>query len=92
MTIITVEPPMEHRGEVPKFVYPTAYYISVILRNDTAYAEKTFRCINCGAIVFKYFSDVHIIFDGIITDTDARKIGRPCDILCRRCKVVYRKL
>lgn len=92
MNVITVLPPVEHQGQVPQFVYPQAYYISVVLRNDTAYAEKTFRCLNCGAIVFKYFSDVHIIFDGIITDADARKIGRPCDIMCKRCKIVYRIL
>jgi len=76
----------------PPFAYKEPYYISVMLGKRASFVEKPFRCFNCGAILFKYYTDVHIVFDGLISDADAHKYGSPIDVMCRRCKIVVRIL
>jgi len=49
----------------PPFAYKEPYYISVMLGKRASFVEKPFRCFNCGAILFKYYTDVHIVFDGL---------------------------
>jgi len=65
-------------------------YISVILRNDSPKVKKQFHCTYCGRIVFEFFDQLHIIFQGFIEDNDSNKINEhPYEIWCSRCKTVY---
>jgi len=60
-------------------------FVTVLLSNRSPKVKKDFHCVNCGRIVFNYFSEVRII----IID-EVREVGRPVDILCSRCKLMYR--
>lgn len=60
--------------------------VTVIMGSDFTPEEKhDFRCHNCGRIVFNYYSEVRIIILG-----EMREVSRPTDIMCSRCKIIYR--
>lgn len=59
--------------------------IVVFLLNNDDNFKKNFRCCNCGKIVFQYAGDIAGIFDG------ARPIeSQDIDVMCGRCKIMYR--
>ncbi len=65
-------------------------YISVILRNDSPKVKKQFHCSYCGRVVFEYFDQTHIVFEGFIEGNDSNKINKsPYEIWYSRCKTVY---
>lgn len=80
---------MDHFEEVGKIIERTdgRPVVTVILGESHPEVRKTFRCVNCGAIVFHYYSEVRIIVIG-----EMRDVVRPVDILCGRhhCDTVYR--
>ena len=59
--------------------------VTVILGDTDPDTRKDFHCSYCGRIVFNYYSEVRIIVIG-----EMREVSRPTDILCSRCKVIYR--
>jgi len=59
--------------------------ITVLLSNTKPQVRKDLRCLNCGRIVAQYYSDVRVIIIG-----EMREIKRPVDVMCSRCKVLYR--
>ena len=59
--------------------------VVVFLLNNNDNFKKNFRCSNCGKIVFQYAGAVAGIFDG------SRPIqNQDMDVLCGRCKIMYR--
>jgi len=66
--------------------------ISVWLYNEDTYRKKNFRCINCGLIVFEYFSDVKIlIVGGTPTIENPTKVySHPLEVMCKRCKQKFK--
>lgn len=70
-----VLPPVAVKGKV----------ITVILSNDSPQVRKDFHCIVCTRIVTQYYSDVRVIIIG-----EMREVKRPLDIMCSRCKTIYR--
>lgn len=72
--------------------------ISVLLREKMDPTEyEPFHCINCGKLLFHYYSEVAIVIEGEVRDV----VTRPIDIMCRgsqrrrnksntSCKTVYR--
>lgn len=63
-------------------------FITVFLGKRNSKVRKNWRCINCGRIVFQYNGDIELIYDGAMKPEEASDI----DIMCPRCKVVYRVL
>lgn len=62
-------------------------FIAVFLsHNDVTGEIDTFRCIKCGNVVFQYGSNVNAIVDG----SSIPEKSVPIDIMCNRCKIVYR--
>ena len=59
--------------------------ITVLLSNKLPAVKKDFHCVNCGRITFKYFSEVRVIIIG-----EMREVSRPVDVMCSRCKIMYR--
>ena len=59
--------------------------VTVLLSNNSPTIKKDFHCVSCGRIAFNYFSEVRVIIIG-----EVREISRPVDIMCSRCKVMYR--
>ena len=59
--------------------------VTVILGNADPSTRKDFHCPSCGRIVFNYYSETRIIVIG-----EMREVYRPTDILCSRCKTIYR--
>jgi len=65
--------------------------ISVWLYNGDNFRKKNFRCVNCGLIVFSYFSDVRIIVVGgrPMMENPTKVYAHPLEIMCKRCKQKY---
>ena len=60
--------------------------ITVILGSDENPSyRKDFHCTSCGRIVFNYYTETNIIIVG-----EMREVKRPQDIMCSRCKVIFR--
>jgi len=58
--------------------------VAFLLNNEDNF-KKNFRCINCGKIVFQYAGEIVSVFDG------AKPIeGKDIDVMCGRCKIMYR--
>ena len=58
--------------------------ISVFLRANGRI--QNFRCLTCGRITFQYSGEVESIYDGAKIPEEKAVI----DVLCRRCKIIYR--
>jgi len=63
----------------------TAHEVVTVVLGSTPKESRDMRCIDCGRIVFNYYSDVHVIIPG-----EMRAVSRPLDIMCSRCHLVYR--
>lgn len=59
--------------------------ITVLLGAFVPDVRKDWHCSNCGRIVFNYYSEARIIIVG-----EMREVSRPMDIMCGRCKTIYR--
>ena len=59
--------------------------ITILLSNNSPQVRKDFHCIECGRICFNYYSEVRVIIIG-----EMREISRPVDVMCSRCKIMYR--
>jgi len=59
--------------------------VTVLLSNTSPQVRKDMHCFNCGRIVAQYYSEVRVIIIG-----EMREVSRPVDVLCSRCKVLYR--
>ena len=66
--------------------------VSVWLQNEDDYREKNFRCVNCGLIVFTYYSDTRILIVGGTPSMEnpTKVYTHPLEIMCKRCKQMYR--
>lgn len=62
--------------------------ISVFLERNENLVKTNFRCINCGKMIFKYSGDVITVFDGAAIPVEKAEI----DVMCGRCKIIYRAL
>lgn len=61
--------------------------ISVFL-SKTIIGKHSFRCVECGKILFQYTREIGHIFDGAAIPEEKAEI----DVMCHRCKVIYRAL
>ncbi len=61
--------------------------ISVFL-SKTIIGKHNFRCVECGKILFQYTKEIGLIFDGAAIPEEKAEI----DVMCHRCKVIYRAL
>ena len=59
--------------------------ISVFL-SKAIIGKHNFRCSECGKIVFQYTREVGLIFDGAAIPEEKAEI----DVMCHRCKIIYR--
>jgi hypothetical protein len=59
--------------------------VTVLLSNTSPMVRKDMHCFNCGRIVAQYYSDVRVIIIG-----EMREVKRPVDVMCSRCKILYR--
>ena len=59
--------------------------VTVILSNVSPQERKDFHCVGCGRIVAQYYSDIRVIIIG-----EMREVKRPLDVMCSRCKIIYR--
>lgn len=59
--------------------------ITVLLSNTSPQVRKDFHCLGCGRIVCQYYSEVRVIIIG-----EMREVQRPVDVMCSRCKILYR--
>lgn len=59
--------------------------VTVLLSNENPQKRKDMHCFNCGRIVAQYYSDVRVIIIG-----EMREVARPVDIMCSRCKILFR--
>lgn len=50
--------------------------------------KHNFRCSSCGKIVFQYTGELDFIFDGAAIPEEKAEI----DVMCHRCKVIYRAI
>lgn len=63
---------------------------------DTKNHRRAFHCVECGRIVFGYYSEVEMLVPIESRDTTVNLSGglslkgRPLEIKCRRCKRLYR--
>jgi len=66
--------------------------VSVWLENSNKRQKKNFRCMNCGLIVFQYYDDVRVIMvGGTPTIENPTKVySHPFEVMCKRCKQMYR--
>ena len=61
-------------------------YVIVVLSPFKSNEIRNFRCINCSKIVFQYKSDISTIIDS----QEIPKSSMPVDIICHKCKILYR--
>ena len=59
--------------------------ITIILSNNSPSVRKDLHCLNCGRIVAQYYSEARVIIIG-----EMREVARPVDIMCSRCKILFR--
>ena len=59
--------------------------ISVILSNNSPVVKKDFHCVGCGRICLNYYHEMRVIIIG-----EMREMKRPLDVMCSRCKIMYR--
>ena len=71
----------------PSMIEGKGRTISVFLKRGENLIHN-FRCIECGKIVFQYTGDVSYIFDGAVIPKEKATIN----VLCHRCKILYRTL
>jgi len=65
--------------------------ISVFLSTMSPAIRKDFHCPKCGRICFNYYSDIRMIYDGEVGIQEyLRESSQPHDIMCSRCKTIYR--
>ena len=64
----------------------TSRFITVFLNRKKVGVKRNWRCINCGKLLFQYGGSIPFIFDGATEPTETSET----DIMCSRCKVVYR--
>jgi transcription elongation factor Elf1 len=57
--------------------------VSVVLRKQSL-PISAFRCFSCGSILFEYFKDVQLLFEGEIQDSE-----KEARILCKRCNIYF---
>jgi len=76
-------------GEAPCYAEPNSgkgRYITVFILPYRSNELRTFRCINCSRIVFKYESDIAMIVDS----PEAPLSEAPIETMCKYCKIIYR--
>ena len=61
-------------------------FITVFLGRRNHKIRRNWRCVNCGRIVFQYNGDIELIYDGATEPMDVSDT----DIMCNRCKIIYR--
>lgn len=79
----------ENLSEEPCYAQPRSgqgRYITVFILPFKSEELRSFRCINCSRIVFKYESDIALIVDS----PEAPEEKAPIEALCKYCKIVYR--
>lgn len=59
--------------------------ITIILSNNSPAVRKDLHCLNCGRIVAQYYSEARVIIIG-----EMREVSRPVDVMCSRCKILFR--
>jgi len=59
--------------------------VTVILSNGESEIKKPFHCCGCGRISFEHYGAVRAIILG-----EMREILHPIDVMCSRCKIIYR--
>lgn len=59
--------------------------VTIILSNTSPQVRKDLHCLNCGRIVAQYYSEARVIIIG-----EMREVSRPVDIMCSRCKILFR--
>lgn len=62
-----------------------SHMITLLLSNVSPNVKKDLHCLNCGRIVAQYYSEARVIIIG-----EMREIQRPIDVMCSRCKIMYR--
>lgn len=63
-------------------------FITVFLGRRNHKVRRNFRCPNCGRIVFQYNGDIELIYDGATEPMEKSDL----DIMCNRCKIIFRVL
>jgi len=62
--------------------------VNVVLDDHGPSKEKNMYCLGCGFKLFHYYGGVKVIIMG---DFNAPKeLSRPVDLMCFRCKMIYR--
>ena len=72
-------------GEVLPPVSEALQVVTVLLSNESPIKRKDMHCFNCGRIVAQYYSEVRVIIIG-----EMREVARPVDVMCSRCKILFR--
>lgn len=62
-----------------------AKMVTLLLSNLSPNTKKDLHCLNCGRIVAQYYSEARVIIIG-----EMREVQRPIDVMCSRCKIMYR--
>jgi hypothetical protein len=62
-------------------------FFTIILSTEPTPTVMTFRCFNCGSIVFQYYNRPRAAFEGAINISECEK---PTDHLCKKCNIMYR--
>lgn len=61
-------------------------YITIFLTPFPVGEKRNFRCNSCGKLLFQYESDVPAMID----NADAPSGSNLIEVLCHRCRVIYR--
>lgn len=66
-------------------------FVSLFLTTTSSQVRKDFHCIKCGRICFNYYDDVRLLYEGEVSIQEyVRNPTQPHDIMCSRCKMMYR--
>lgn len=60
---------------------------SITLSKQLTPTIMSWRCHNCGGVVFQYYNKPLAIFEGAINLNDCEM---PTDHLCKRCNIIFR--
>ena len=61
-------------------------FVAVFLTSYPTDQTRNFRCLNCGKLLFQYEAEVVMIIDG----PDKPRDRASFEVLCNRCRVIYR--
>lgn len=60
-------------------------FISLIMFHEPSQIRKDLHCLFCGRIVCQYYDDIRVVIFG-----EVREMKNPHDVMCSRCKTMYR--